>query len=193
MSRYPELEMRMKLLYTAITRCRHRLFFVETQSSSAGEAFVRWILGTKLAEKQDIADLTVRLKSPDEWKSLGVEYALNAESQETADDAKAWFERAEVCFQRGGDKKLASRARAHSTIRVRAGEHHGLDWNEIRDSTPELLELCFSEGVFFTEEAIHLCETALDYCPADNKKFETIVEAVLVDMHKAADVEHTLQ
>lgn len=39
----PEVEGHLKLLYTAITRCIQRLFFAETASSLAGDAFVRWL------------------------------------------------------------------------------------------------------------------------------------------------------
>jgi hypothetical protein len=40
---YPEIEGQLKLLYTAVTRCIDRLFFAETASSIAGDAFVRWM------------------------------------------------------------------------------------------------------------------------------------------------------
>ena len=45
---YPEIEGQLKLLYTAVTRCIDRLFFAETASSIAGDAFVRWMTTTSV-------------------------------------------------------------------------------------------------------------------------------------------------
>lgn len=69
---FPQLEAHLKLLYTGITRCSRRLFFVETKSSIGGNAFFRWLTKTKkLAENQN-ATLMSTAMTPDEWRSTGV-------------------------------------------------------------------------------------------------------------------------
>ena len=51
----PEIEGQLKLLYTAATRCIQRLYFAETASSLAGDAFVRWITTTTTTRSTDAA------------------------------------------------------------------------------------------------------------------------------------------
>merc|ERR1711865_376017 len=104
--------MSLKLLYTGITRCRHRLFFAETHQSQAGEAFSRWILRSGFAEKQDVLD---------EWRSLGVEYAINAEAQDnTALEADAWFKRSADCFRQANDDNLLEKTQRQAHVRDKA-------------------------------------------------------------------------
>lgn len=177
--KYPELEMRLKLLYTAITRCRHRLFFVETKPSDVGDSYSRWVMGTKLTEKQDIADLTLTLKSPDEWRSLGVEYAINAEEQETALEAEAWFKRAANCFRRANDTWLSAKTNNQSTVRTRTSQVFGSEWNEAKVNVPRLIADCFQEDCGFIDEAIVICERFRDQCPMGETKLKAKVDETL--------------
>lgn len=108
---FPEIETHLKQLYTAITRCSRRFFFVETGFSDAGQAFARWLASEKkLVVKQDIIDVKEdRRKTADEWNSTGLQYAMNADS--FIDDvtrAQFWLEKAVNCFKQGKDKELVS-------------------------------------------------------------------------------------
>ena len=178
---------RLKLLYTAITRCRHRLFFVETHQSSVAESFSRWILGTDLTEKQDVADLSLELKSADEYRSLGVEYALNAESQETAEEAESWFNRASMCFKHANDEHLVGKVRAHAMIRKKAALTFDKEWNEIKNYVPGLVLDCLKDGGFI-EKALMMCENFRDLCPAGGEHhLKHAVDDVIQDLKSAID------
>lgn len=85
----PEIEGHLKLLYTAATRCIQHLFFAETSSSVAGDAFVRWLTTTTtlrsveagkdkeaLAVKSNVDNVEKMTRTPDEWRSAGLDNAL---------------------------------------------------------------------------------------------------------------------
>jgi hypothetical protein len=177
--KYPELEMRLKLLYTAITRCRHRLFFVETNFSDAGDAYSRWVMGTNLAEKQDIADLTLTLKSTDEWRTLGIEYAMHAEEQETATEAEAWFKRAANCFSHANDEDLSAKTDAQTIFRARASKVFESRWDEAKGAVPQLIADCFQESSGFIDEALAICERFRDLCHMKETKLKDKVDETL--------------
>jgi len=182
--KFPELEMRLKLLYTAITRCRHRLFFVETQQSSVAESFSRWMLGRNLSEKQDVADLSLELKSADEYRSLGVEYALNAESQESAEEADSWFSRASMCFKHASDERLMGKAQSHAMIRKKAATVFEKDWNDLKNDVPSLVIECLEEGGF-VEEALDLCDRLRDLCSMEEHHLKVAVDEAIEGLKKA--------
>ena len=133
-SRRPEIEGHLKLLYTATTRCIQRLFFAETSSSVAGDAFVRWLTTTTmkrsadtiknkeaLAVKNSVENVEKMVRTPDEWRSAGLDNAIMAESAQDLSEAESWLDRALYCFDQIGDAALASRARTHrSSIRFRS-------------------------------------------------------------------------
>jgi hypothetical protein len=93
---FPEIEGQLKLLYTAVTRCISTLFFAETSSSVASRAFVRWISekpkagvpggGDALAIKQSVQKVEKMIRTPDEWRIMGMDNAVVAE---TCDDPEA--------------------------------------------------------------------------------------------------------
>ena len=115
--RHPELEGHLKLLYTAITRCCHRLFFVETAGSAAWPAFDRWLRGQGVAERcAATTDVDAALRTADEWRALGMDMALD----KVVNDADAVFARrpnlmpnALKCFRNAGDAVLEKKADLH--------------------------------------------------------------------------------
>jgi hypothetical protein len=122
--RRPEVEGHLKLLYTAVTRCIQRLFFAETSSSIAGDAFVRWLTTTTitsgsragkevLAVKSSVENVEKMVRTPDEWRSAGLDNAVMAESSEDLSVSEGWLEKAIYCFEQVGDTVLASKARTH--------------------------------------------------------------------------------
>jgi len=69
---FPEIETHLKQLYTAITRCQSRLFFVEIGNlSDSGEAFVRVSKNKELLVQQTVEETENIVKTPDEWASTG--------------------------------------------------------------------------------------------------------------------------
>ena len=123
----PEVEGHLKLLYTAITRCIQRLFFAETASSLAGDAFVRWLTTTTirastsdtkagkeaLAVKSSVDNVEKMVRTPDEWRSAGLDNAVMAEASEDLSESESWLEKAIYCFEQVGDTALAIKARTH--------------------------------------------------------------------------------
>lgn len=97
------MEMQLKLLYTAITRCKKRLLFVETEKTKVYDAFERWVSGIPeknvpaLAEKlAQFESNDIGFTSNDEWKSEGINLAIQAseEHQSTMFRALEFFNRA---------------------------------------------------------------------------------------------------
>ena len=123
------LERDLKVLYTALTRCRSRLVVLETDTVGAAKDASKFFLQaaeqgrSALAEKaapkiggedSDEDQETVRPVSGDEWRSRG---ALNARvAAEAADDpmapptqAKARLAQAKTCFANAQDADLKAR------------------------------------------------------------------------------------
>jgi hypothetical protein len=101
--KFPHMEMQLKLLYTAITRCKKRLLFVETEKTKVYDAFERWVSGIPeknvpaLAEKlAQFESNDIGFTSNDEWKSEGINLAIQAseEHQSTMFRALEFFNRA---------------------------------------------------------------------------------------------------
>jgi len=135
---YPEIEAHLKMFYTSVTRCIEQLFFAETATSIAGEAFVRWITTTSaksattntaehqlqeaLATRNNVENVETMVMTRDEWLASGLNNAEMAESGTNGDLSKqeALLERAIHCFEQAKDDAFASKARAHrSSIRFR--------------------------------------------------------------------------
>ena len=134
---HPQLEGKLKLLYTAITRCQDRLAFIETQETAAGIAAFRWLIQAEVAEVRDCrscaravvflspslpqaccnrsavgeSGLMPGLVSRDEWRVRGIDLSIQGEEIESDADSQKWFQQAITCFERAGDAVLAMRAR----------------------------------------------------------------------------------
>jgi len=177
-SRRPEIEGHLKLLYTAATRCIQRLFFAETSSSVAGDAFVRWLTTTStvrsnddsgkrreaLAVKNNVETVEKMVRTPDEWRSAGLDNAVMAESVHELSEAETWLDRALYCFEQVGDSALASRARTHrASIRFQLNlEQEGSGYIDIAQTEIDaalLTEQLLTERLF--SEARDVCTAIL--------------------------------
>ena len=121
---YPEIEAQLKLLYTAVTRCIERLFFAETSSSKAGDAFVRWSTTTSVkplgdSEKQDRAIATLNdtanvdsmVMNRDEWLAAGISNAEAADAEENdLENASNLLNKAIYCFEKGRHDSFVRKA-----------------------------------------------------------------------------------
>ena len=161
----PEVEGHLKLLYTAITRCIQRLFFAETASSLAGDAFVRWLTTTTirastsdtkagkeaLAVKSSADNVEKMVRTPDEWRSAGLDNAVMAEASEDLSESESWLEKAIYCFEQVGDTALASKARTH-----RSGVWFRLNREGIAGSDNEIMDVTQieSDAALLTEELL---------------------------------------
>lgn len=141
--KHPLVGTQLKLLYTGITRCIERLFFVETSSSIAGDAAVRWLttltvkkvgpapgknevqetFAEALATRNNITNIESMSMTADEFIGEGFNNAEIAESAELdLEQAHSSLERSIWCFEQGGNHELAAKARAHrQSIQFRLG------------------------------------------------------------------------
>jgi hypothetical protein len=116
---HPLIGTLLKLLYTGVTRCIEKLFFVETNSSTAGDATMRW-LTTKvpgagaLATRNNIDDVEAMSLTSNEFVSDGINNAELAQSVEP-DQAQLLLERAIWCFEQANNDDLAAKGRIHSS------------------------------------------------------------------------------
>ena len=103
----------LKLVYTGITRCIERLFFVETSSSIAGDTIVRWLKQNSLATKNNVNDIEAMAMTSDEFLREGFNNAEQGESAEELDSAYIALDRAVWCFEQADNLHLAAKARTH--------------------------------------------------------------------------------
>ena len=114
--KYPEIEAQLKLFYTAITRCIERLFFVETSTSKAGDAFIRWSTTTSvtsfatndeeinkaIATLSDCTNIESMGMNRDEWLAAGLSNAEAADAEEYDYENKcSLLKKAVYCFEQG--------------------------------------------------------------------------------------------
>ncbi len=131
--KHPLVGAQLKLLYTGITRCIERLFFVETSASIAGDAVVRWLTTTSvrkdasaagryegrlfeeaLATRNNITNIESMSMTSDEFISEGLNNAEIAESAELElEQAHSAIDRSIWCFEQAGNHELAAKARVH--------------------------------------------------------------------------------
>jgi hypothetical protein len=134
-----ELEAKLKLLYTAVTRCIEQLFFAETVRSTAGDAFVRWATTASvrpevLATRQSVENVETMVMTQDEWIASGLENAEIGESYSSTsiEESLSMFEKALFCFEQGKDDILSRKARAQkASLLFRQRLQDGtIQWNE---------------------------------------------------------------
>ena len=124
--KYPLVGNMLKLLYTGITRCIEKLFFVETSSSTAGKGSIRWLTkrfpGSEkcFATMNNIDDVEAMSMTADEFVGDGINNAELSESAEDLDEAERYLERALWCFEQADNADLAAKARIqHSSVLFR--------------------------------------------------------------------------
>jgi superfamily I DNA/RNA helicase len=139
-----ELARDLKLLYTAVTRCRSRLTLVETRRSPAGDVMFRllerWGLATtsEIAASFDLDAATGRQLSPAEWLTTGITLADGAGS----DNPVPTLVRARQCFERCGAAQLVLRADAE--VAFHDARHQGASKSDkIRAAS-----LCVGSGMW---------------------------------------------
>ena len=80
---HPEVETHLKLLYTAMTRAKRRLYFIETKETKAARAFLE-ALSSEESQRltQGLKTLKANELSPDEWAARGLDFAWKASDDE---------------------------------------------------------------------------------------------------------------
>ena len=156
----------LKLLYTAITRCIERLFFVETKGSVAGDAAVRRLTTTSvkhlgdecraLATRSNVHDIDAMVMTKDEFLAEGLSSAEMAESDRAnLDQALTSLNRAIFYFEKAGHARYASKARAHRSsiifrLEINAHARESLNQEDgliIETKVARLMENLVKEGL----------------------------------------------
>jgi hypothetical protein len=169
----------LKLLYTGITRSIEQLYFVETSSSVAGDATVRWLTTTAttttktatlkgareaLATKSNINNLDSMAMTHDEWISSGIDNAEMAEEDEIElRNALSLLDRSVYCFEQAQSVELAAKARAQRrSVEFRSDISMmttSIDPIAIERKTAQLLGTLLSENLL--GEALRLINSTL--------------------------------
>lgn len=160
---HPLIGTLLKLLYTGVTRCIEQLFFVETKSSTAGDATMRWLTQkdshneATLATRNNINAVEAMIMTSDEFVSEGISNAELAEAVETElDQSQMLLERAIWCFEQTDNNDLAAKARMHySSISFRLElqppneERDANDCALLEARAAHLMESLIQEGLTF--------------------------------------------
>ncbi len=115
---HPLVATYLKLLYTGATRCIEKLFFVESKSSTAGDATMRWLTKkvsdrASYATRNSINDVEGMSMTSDEFISEGINNAELAQAMDHLGQAQLLLERSIWCFEQTDVIELAAKARIH--------------------------------------------------------------------------------
>jgi hypothetical protein len=187
----PEVEGQLKLLYTAVTRCIERLFFAETSSCTAGAAFTRWVttkrgpMKQSVAVKQNVSDVEKMVRTPDEWRSMGLDNAIMAESTDDPDETMKWLDKAVYCFEQIDDAALLKKARVHrlsANFRAKLQKHEGDGTDQIEIEAANTVEGLLLERLPL--EAKRVCSDVLPLMSDESQRL--LEERVLSRMSPLA-------
>ncbi len=162
----------LKLLYTGATRCIEKLFFVETKSSTAGDATMRWLTKkvsdrASYATRNNINDVEAMSMTSDEFISEGIN---NAELAQVMDlgQAQLLLERSIWCFEQTDVIENAAKARIHySSILFRQELEPPYDEKNANESAviemraAQLIESLMKEGLLF--EVLNIFSSVLPF------------------------------
>ena len=164
----------LKLLYTGATRCIEKLFFVETKSSTAGDATMRWLTKKdsdrpSYATRNNINDVEGMSMTSDEFISEGINNAELAQAMDLG-QAQLLLERSIWCFEQTDVIELAAKARIHySSILFRQELEPPHDGKNFKESAvyvyemraAQLIESLMKEGLLF--EVLNIFSSATPF------------------------------
>jgi len=151
----PEMETHLKLLYTAITRCRKSLFFVETKSTEVGDAFLRACRELDMASPLRFDDVESVVQTAEQWLANGLYFMAIAEEAEDLEKIKEWAELARNAFSRAKEDSYINKLNLHlESVEFRESLTHHKDMELDLSKALELLKELFREELW--PEAIML-------------------------------------
>lgn len=124
----PILELQLKQLYTAITRCCKRFLFAESKKSVALETLFKWATYRRskddksvwLLEAQRVETVEETVMTRDEWNTRGLLFASRAEAEEDLDEQEKWLSKSLSLFKLGGIESNKKRVQLHlQSVQVR--------------------------------------------------------------------------
>ena len=166
-AKHPLVGSQLKLIYTGITRCIERLFFVETCSSIAGDAIVRWLTTSSvakldagaarqrrqnaLATRNNIDDIESMSMTADEFLSEGFNNAeMAAQDELDLEQACNALDRSVWCFEQADNQELTTKARVHRlSIKFRLKLTNSVDKDMVEMKGAKVIETLTKEGLLF--------------------------------------------
>lgn len=175
--KHPVVGNMLKLLYTGITRSIEKLFFVETSSSTAGKATIRWLTKKdpagqgSVATQNNVDDIEAMSMTADEFVGEGINNAELSQSVDDADEAFLLLERAVWCFEQADNTNLAAKARMQQSSVLFCQELQTLrQQDDVQNDTLiemkacNIMESLCREGLFF--EVLHIYYAVKSYLSA---------------------------
>ena len=158
---YPLVGTFLKLLYTGVTRCIEKLFFVETKASTAGDASMRWLTRkvsdrASYATRNYINDIEAMSMTCDEFISEGINNAELSQAVDELNEAQLLLDKSIWCLEQADVVELAAKARIHYNsisfrmeIQLLQDEKDENDRAVMEMRAAQLMESLTKEGLFF--------------------------------------------
>ena len=116
----PELELQLKQLYTAITRCCKRFLIAESAKSAALATLYKWATHQRsnersewLLDTQDIETVEETVMTRDEWMTRGLMFTCRAEEEADLEEQTKWLQRSLGPFTAAGSDSMKNRVETH--------------------------------------------------------------------------------
>lgn len=181
----PELELQLKQLYTAITRCCKRFLVAETRQTVSLDTFSKWATHRRsrersewLLEQSNIETVTETVMTRDEWMNRGLAFAVRAEEEEDLDEQVKWLQRSQAPFVAAGSEAMKNRVQAHlDSIDLRKrllsmATASGLPADQT-NQLPGVMKALVQSGL--SVEATKLCREALRVIGDENEAEKALI------------------
>uniref|UniRef100_A0A7S3L325 UvrD-like helicase ATP-binding domain-containing protein n=3 Tax=Amphora coffeiformis TaxID=265554 RepID=A0A7S3L325_9STRA len=185
----PELELQLKQLYTAVTRCCKRFIIAESEKTKALDTFLKWATHRRshwLVEEQSMETVVQTVVTRDEWLTRGLVFASRAEEETDFEEQEKWLEKSLVPFGHGGDEKMKERVQTHlRSLRIRKISSQcetaaGLDLAQTSEHEMSILLKALTEAGLGIEAA-KLCHSALRVMDDSNEAEMQLISDLIID------------
>jgi hypothetical protein len=133
-------------------------------------------MNQSVAVKQDVNHVEKMVRTPDEWRSMGLDNAVMAESIDDPGEAMQWLDKAVYCFGQIDDTALLKKARMHrlsASFRAKLEKRRdnggdGDDTNQIEIEAAKTVQGVLTERLFV--EARRLCSDILPLLSEESQR-----------------------
>jgi hypothetical protein len=115
-------------------------------------------MSQSVAVKQNVSDVQKMVRTPDEWRSMGLDNAVMAETTDDPGETMKWLDKAVYCFEQIDDAVLMKKARMHrlsANFRAKLQKREGDDTDQIEIEAANTVEGLLVERLPF--EAKRVC------------------------------------
>jgi hypothetical protein len=100
-------------------------------------------MNQSVAVKQNVSDVEKMVRTPDEWRSMGLDNTVMAESTDDPDETMKWLDKAVYRFKQIDDAALLKKARMHrlsAIFRAKLQKGYGDDTDQIEIEAANTVE-----------------------------------------------------